>query len=32
MVNAFTVKVRDSSDARQLLQFFDGADAHDLNR
>jgi len=32
MVNAFTMKVRDPSNARQLLQFFNGANADDLNR
>ena len=32
MVNAFAMKVRDPSNARQLLQLFDRANAHDLHR
>ena len=32
MVNAFAMKVRDPSNTRQLLQFFNGANTDDLNR
>ena len=32
MVDALTMEVSDSSDARQFFQFLDGTDADDLNR